>query len=199
MSRTIYTPCHITIFNLFLLSYYISFKRLLIFQQLLHCPNQYWKNIQYWVYTICQACSLAYSPFTPRWVSFLCTRLASGSNRTCMSEIWRNRAGKQQLWLLLVIISSNDLMPMALLTYIVVCIVRCIMLFWMSKGAEFVPQKKTNCSLSHHESTLNHGLEVADQRDHFGFYLLDFCMPTLRMAHCIFNLKFLLVSRIWRK
>lgn len=136
MSRTIYTPCHITIFNLFLLSYYISFKRLLIFQQLLHCPNQYWKNVQHWEYTVCQACSLDYSLLTPRWVSFLCTKLASGSNRTHMSEIWRNRAGNQ-LWLLLVIVSSNNLMPMALLTYIVVCIVRCIML---SEKSKLVPK-----------------------------------------------------------
>lgn len=45
MSRTIYTPCHITIFNLFLLSYYISFKRLLNISAAAALPQSVLKRI----------------------------------------------------------------------------------------------------------------------------------------------------------
>lgn len=199
MSRTIYTPCHITIFNLFLLSYYINFKRLLIFQQLLHCPNQYWKTIQTWVYTVWQACSLDYSLLTPRWISFLCTKLASGSKRIHTSEIWRTGAGNKPLWVLLVIISSNDLMPVA---------ERCALwyvLLDLSCCCEWV--KRQNLSLSEKSKLFPKSPWIkpgswsrrADQRDHLVFSLLDFCMPALRMACCIFTFKFILVSRIWMK
>lgn len=60
-----------------------------------------------------------------------------------------------------------------------------------------------NRSLNNHESSLNHDPEAANQ---IGctllFYLpgfLSFCMPTLRMAHCVFSLQFSLVSRTWTK
>lgn len=97
---------------------------------------------------------------------------------------------------------SNHLqsfMSMALLTCSVGCGVRCTMLFWMSKGAQLVPLRKKQIVP---QITMNQvwimGLK-ADQSNHFHFYLLKFCMLIPGMAHGLLNLKFLLVSGIWRK